>query len=227
MVDFYVAKRSISVWVVFVTLLLGMASMLSLGLDLERMRSIVDRVGKDNARTRFSGWRDLVGQLRPAPEAEKLRHVNDFFNQQIRWADDRTVWGQEEHWATTLESIGMGAGDCEDFVIAKYFTLQELGVSVEKLRFTYVRAVRGPTDDPKGFAHMVLSYYASPASEPMVLDNLIGDIRPAGARTDLRAVFTFNALGIWQPGQDTPKPIDRFSRWKDLLMRMQAEGHTL
>jgi len=197
-----------------------------LGLDLVRMRSTIDRSGKEGAQSRFSGWRELVGLLTTAPEAEKLRRVNDLFNRQMRWADDRTVWGQEEYWATTLESIGMGAGDCEDFVIAKYFTLQELGVSVEKLRFTYVRAVRGPTDDPQGLAHMVLSYYASPASEPMVLDNLIGEIRPASVRTDLRPVFTFNALGIWRAGQDTPKPIDRFLRWKDLLMRMQAEGHT-
>jgi predicted transglutaminase-like cysteine proteinase len=198
----------------------------TLALDLERMRAVVERVGKEEGRARFSGWRGVVAQLQSLSEEDKLRRVNDYFNRIIRWSDDRQVWGADEYWATTLETLGMGAGDCEDFVIAKYFTLQELGVPVEKLRFTYVRAVRGPMDDPKGLAHMVLSYYESPRSEPVVLDNLVREIQPASARTDLRPVFTFNALGIWGAGQTAPRPIDRYSRWKELLIRMNAEGHT-
>jgi predicted transglutaminase-like cysteine proteinase len=221
-----VAKR-LSLWCIWlVVLAVGVFSVVCYALDVDRMRALIDRAGNGAAKNRFIAWRNQVAKLQSGTDAEKLQRVNDFFNQRLRYGEDRDIWGQEEYWATTLESLRVGAGDCEDYVIAKYFTLQELGVAVEKLRFTYVRAVRGPGDDPRGVAHMVLSYYASAEAEPLVLDILVTDIRRASERPDLRPVFNFNAHGIWGAGHVTPRPIDRFSRWKDLLMRMQAEGHT-
>ena len=89
----------------------------------------------------------------------------------------------------------------------------------DKLRITYVKALRY---NP---AHMVLTYYASPGAEPLVLDNLIGEIRPASQRKDLLPVYAFNAEGLYLPGQ-TGKKSDtkKLSRWQDLLKKMRAEG---
>ena len=62
-------------------------------------------------------------------------------------------------------------------------------------------------------------------AEPLVLDNLIGEIRPASQRKDLLPVYTFNAEGLYLPGQ-TGKKSDtkKLSRWQDLLKKMRAEG---
>ena len=112
-----------------------------------------------------------------------------------------------------------GAADCEDYAIAKYFSLRQLGVPSYKLRITYVKALR------LNQAHMVLTYYPSPGAEPLVLDNLIGEIRPASQRKDLLPVYAFNAEGLYLPGQ-TGKKSDtkKLSRWQDLLKKMRAEG---
>ena len=43
------------------------------------------------------------------------------------FADDTEIWGEPDYWATVLETLGRGAGDCEDFSIAKYVTLKAMG----------------------------------------------------------------------------------------------------
>ena len=120
-----------------------------------------------------------------------------------------------------MESLQRGAGDCEDYAIAKYFTLRQLGVPVDKLRITYVKALQ------LNQAHMVLTYYPHPGAMPLVLDNLIDTIEPANQRTDLRPVYAFNAEGLWMPGQGGERQVGdskRLSRWQDLLKKMRAEG---
>jgi predicted transglutaminase-like cysteine proteinase len=131
------------------------------------------------------------------------------------------VWGQEDYWATPVEALYKGAGDCEDYAIAKYVTLRQLGIPSDKLRITYVKALR------LNQAHMVLTWYASPDAEPLVLDNLIPQIRPASQRQDLLPVYAFNAEGLWLPGPGGGKrsgSSKQLSRWQDLLTKMRGEG---
>jgi predicted transglutaminase-like cysteine proteinase len=137
--------------------------------------------------------------------------------------DDLVVWGQADYWATPLELMGRGAGDCEDFVIAKYITLQMLGIDNERLRLIYVRAKIGST---ASVAHMVLGFYPQPTEEPLILDNLISSVRPASQRPDLSPVFSFNNNGLWVGGAtaSTADPTTRLSRWRDVLDRMRQEG---
>ena len=106
------------------------------------------------------------------PERDQLTAVNRFFNQQLSFRDDSRVWQQIDYWATPVEALVKGAGDCEDYALGKYFSLRQLGVPAEKLRITYVKALT------RNQAHMVLTYYPSPTADPLVLDNLISDIRP-------------------------------------------------
>lgn len=136
---------------------------------------------------------------------------------------DPVVWGQNDYWATPLEFIGRAAGDCEDFAIAKYVTLLQLGVPNERLRLIYVRA---RTAGAKTEAHMVLGYYENPSDEPLILDNLITSIRPASQRPDLTPVFSFNSQGLWVAGQSqsAADPTTRLSRWREVLDRMKQEG---
>jgi predicted transglutaminase-like cysteine proteinase len=125
-----------------------------------------------------------------------------------------------------MESLHRAAGDCEDFAIAKYYTLLQTGIPADKLRLTYVRAKLSDFQSP--VPHMVLAYYEQPTAEPLILDNLVGDISPASKRTDLTPVFTFNSTGIFNGSAGTT-PLQtggtsRYSKWEDLMRRARAEG---
>lgn len=173
------------------------------------------------AQERLGDWQLLLQEQSGRREAEQLHAVNRFFNLRLRFRDDSELWGVEDYWATPVEALHLGAGDCEDFAIAKYFTLRQLGIPPDKLRITYVKALQ--LDQ----AHMVLTYYPHPAAVPLVLDNLIDAIEPATQRTDLRPVYSFNAEGLWLPGRGNGKRVGdskRLSRWQDLLRKMRAEG---
>lgn len=194
-------------------------------LDADLMeRTAVQRYGAYGQQS-LAAWRALVAGLGQAPEEEMLRRVNDHWNRTVRFGEDADIWGQEDYWATPLETMGRGRGDCEDFVIAKYFTLRTLGVPEARLRLTYVRARIGSATSGVSQAHMVLSYYATPGAMPLVLDNLVSTILPAHDRPDLTPVFSFNADGIFAGGAaQASSPVERLTRWRDLLVRMRAEG---
>ena len=164
----------------------------------------------------FKDWRRLLETGRMHSEAERLRLVNDFFNQRIAFDDDMSVWGQSDYWATPLELIGQGRGDCEDFTIAKYYTLHQIGVSVSKLRLVYVKARLNGALGATQQAHMVLAYYGTPNADPLVLDNLKGEIVPASHRPDLLPIFSFNSAGLWQ-GTGSHASRSQLSRWQDLM----------
>ncbi len=164
-------------------------------------------------------WQAMLDRAAGGDEQEKLRQVNAFWNQALIGGEDITIWGKTDYWATPLESLAKGAGDCEDYVIGKYFSLLRLGVSPDKLRLVYVRAQVGS----QSIAHMVLGYYPAPQAEPLVLDSLVDRIQPAHLRPDLTPVFSFNAEGIYVPGGGR-RSVDQIGRWRDLLGKMRAEG---
>lgn len=197
------------------------------GFELERMRQVAQQRFGPGAGEAIDAWRLALGSWRGLGEEEQLRRVNEFFNRRIRFADDSVVWAVADYWATPLETLARGAGDCEDFVFAKYFTLRELGVAEERLRMTYVRAQVGGPGSSVSQAHMVLGYYPSPTAIPLVLDNLVTEIRPASGRPDLSPVFSFNMQGVFVGGAtQATSPVDRVSRWRELLLRMRSEGYT-
>ena len=163
----------------------------------------------------------ITGQEEPA----KLQVVNQFFNRRILFRDDLEVWGEVDHWASPVETLSRGAGDCEDYAIAKYFSLTAAGVPSSRLRLVYVRArIGGPQGAVQ--AHMVLAYYPASNTEPLILDNLISELRPASRRPDLVPVFSFNGEGLWQGvgAQAAGDPAARMSRWREVLAKARAEG---
>lgn len=170
-------------------------------------------------------WFNVLNILKGGGEQQKLKDINEYLNRKLRFVDDQTNWGQADYWATPVESLMKGAGDCEDFAIAKYVSLKMIGVPVTKLRITYVKARIGGVNSPVTQAHMVLTYYSTPDAEPLVLDNLIGEIRPASRRPDLIPIFSFNSEGVFNAaGEAQPGGGSRLSRWNDLLEKMKSEG---
>lgn len=169
------------------------------------------------AEMRLQRWHDLIANGQGLDEPEKLRQVNEFFNG-ARFMSDKELYGVADYWATPTEFIEHDAGDCEDFSIAKYFTLKALGMDTAKLRITYVKSLT------LNQAHMVLAYYPTPDAQPLILDNLTQLIQPAGDRLDLRPVYSFNAETLWlsrtrneqiqtgHPGQ--------LAHWREMVARM-------
>jgi predicted transglutaminase-like cysteine proteinase len=175
------------------------------------------------AKTRLSAWKDILTarKYKKLPESEKLELVNDFMNQ-TQFVDDIKHWGKEDYWATPIEFLSTNAGDCEDFSIAKYFTLRALGVPDEKLRITYVKELVIYNQ-----AHMVLAYFPTSDSEPLVLDNIRKTIQPASDRSDLLPVYSFNGSGLWLAKEQAGRAqsvggSDRIGHWRDLQSRLQT-----
>lgn len=164
----------------------------------------------------------LIGETAVQDDDARLRAINAFFNRQVLYRDDRDIWGVVDYWASPLETLSKGQGDCEDYAIGKYFSLLAAGVPSVKMRLVYVRAQIGAIIQ----AHMVLAYYPEPEAEPLILDNLLTDIRPASRRPDLVPVFSFNAEGLWQgvAGASAGDPSARLSRWREVLAKAKAEG---
>lgn len=208
-------------------LLGGLALLASIAApNLDRLQQLaLSRYGEEVAR-RVGEWRGMLPPQKHSGDLEKLETVNRYFNHSIRWAEDPVLWQQDDYWASLLETLSKGAGDCEDFAIAKYVSLLLAGVQEKKLRLTYVRMQRTPQAEPE--AHMILAYYADPADEPLILDNLDTEIKTASRRPDLTPVYAFNASQLWfrGPNPSGSDPTARLSRWRDVLARMQAE-HTL
>ena len=174
----------------------------------------------ERAKSRVVGWKELMTSNTRGADMEKLKRVNDFFNQ-LSFRSDQTLWGKEDYWATPIEALGLGGADCEDYSIAKYFSLREMGIPEERLRIMYVKALE------LNQAHMVLTYYASTDAVPLVLDNINGKILPASERTDLAPVYSFNAEGLWQAknrGRGRKLGSSKsLGMWQDLKARMAED----
>ena len=192
--------------------------------DPDRMASAAQAQGP-KAVVGWQALRPLLATALGQSDIVQLQSINEFFNRRIVFRDDVHVWGQVDYWASPFEMLGKGEGDCEDFALAKYFSLRAVGVAANKLRLVYVRAELGGPGGPVQ-AHMVLAYYALPDAEPLILDNLISELRPASRRPDLTPVFSFNADGLWQGtgAQSAGDPLARLSRWRDALAKARAEG---
>lgn len=178
-----------------------------------------------SAEERLQAWAQMLQNSARQPEQQQLETVNRFFNQQLAFRDDKSIWGQVDYWATPVEALVKGAGDCEDFALAKYFSLRQLGVPADRLRITYVKSLK------LNQAHMVLSYYLSDSSDPLVLDNLVGQILPSSQRHDLVPVYAFNAEGLFliEPftGAITRGDPKQLSRWQGVLRKMRTEGFNI
>lgn len=142
------------------------------------------------ARNRYEAYNKKLLQLEHSSTRTKLEEINAFFND-VPYSKDIKIWGKKDYWATPLEFLGRDKGDCEDYVIAKYFALRSLNIKSEQLYFSYVKSKRF-----KG-GHMVLSYFETPYSIPLILDNTNFKIFSADKRRDLIPVYNFNGEALY------------------------------
>ncbi|MFT7688910.1 MAG: putative transglutaminase-like cysteine proteinase [Candidatus Azotimanducaceae bacterium] len=197
----------------------GLVAAGTLGITEQMLNMVAAEYGR-RARGRIIDWQNVVDKHQAQSELEKLTVVNNFFNRN-RFIPDQQHWNAADYWATPIEFLSTKGGDCEDFAIAKYVTLRALDIPEEKLRITYVKALR------LNQAHMVLTYYDSPKAIPLVLDNIDKKIKPATKRLDLKPVYSFNGNGLWLAkmrgeGQKMGSA-DDLNMWRDLVSRLNRE----
>ncbi|WP_417224427.1 transglutaminase-like cysteine peptidase [Amphritea sp.] len=184
----------------------------------------IDKLGQkygEMAKRRLRSWQNLMTEIKDFDDDEKLHRVNRFFNQ-LTFVDDLTHWHKSDYWASPVEFLITSGGDCEDFSIAKYYTLRQVGVPIEKLSIAYVKALK------LNQAHMVLTYYSTPKSTPLILDNLIPEIKPANRRPDLQHVYSFNGDNLWLSKKGRRSTLvgtsDQLKPWVQLQSRMENQG---
>lgn len=222
-----IQSRRLLIQIPLLVLMLLLAS-IAPAINFDRLLdSLVQQFGKQSAQS-FRDWKKMIENTGNLDTKEKLKRVNEFVNRRIQFVDDQTIWGQSDYWATPMQTIGKGAGDCEDIAILKYYSLLNLSVPDNQLRLIYVKASIGGQGSSVTQAHMVLAYYPTPDAEPLVLDNLITEIRPASRRPDIKPIFSFNSQGVYQGPSAGNAPgaggVGSLSRWQDLLKRASAEG---
>ncbi|KJY89442.1 MULTISPECIES: transglutaminase-like cysteine peptidase [Vibrio] len=205
-------------WLAALFIILASTASQALNTQEQRWIEAVRNTYGDRAGKRVETWRREMEQFKGLSERQKLTEVNHFFNQ-LNFVNDDRLWGKKDYWATPLEFLGSNAGDCEDFTIAKYFSLLELGVSDQKLRLVYVKAIT------LNQFHMVLAYYSKPSAEPILLDNIDPEIKKASKRRDLLPIYSFNGKNLWlmksKQGQLAGKS-SRLSLWNDLRAREKS-----
>jgi len=204
----------------FILLAVSLGTAGKFGFSSDFLHEIAANFGY-KAQDRVVAWQHLIEQNQSNDEYQNIFAVNRFFNK-MRFVSDKKHWHRNDYWATPVEFLSTNGGDCEDFSIAKYFTLRELGVPDEKLRITYVKALK------LNQAHMVLAYYPTANSDPLILDNLIKKIRRASTRDDLMPVYSFNGKDLWLSkergqGRKLSGGSGRINLWRDLKVRMEQE----
>lgn len=172
-----------------------------------------------SARRKIETWEKLIEENRSLSIEDKIYEVNNFFNR-VPYYTDLEHWGKPDYWATPVEMLSTNGADCEDYVIAKYFSLRALGVPDSKLRMMFVTALQ------QNQAHMVLAYYPEPNAIPLILDNINPRILPANKRRDLRPVYSFNGDGLYKAkaqGRGTKLGNSRHKMWDDLTSRIERD----
>lgn len=195
------------------------------GLDNKLLNQIAKKYGP-KAKARLVAWKKLIADHQQKPIDEKVTLVNSFFNDPnfIQYGPDAYVWYKKDYWATPTEFLIQGAGDCEDYSIAKYFTLRALGVPDKYLQITYVKVDSLREGANRDLSHMVLSYFPEGQEDPLILDNIVKTVKPAHERTDLEPVYSFNGESLWLSNQRKRGRYvgssERISAWTNLNKRL-------
>ena len=156
---------------------------------------------------------NLLQKLHNENEIKKLNFVNTWVNF-IKYKRDIDLYGVRDYWATLYEFVGKNGGDCEDYTIAKYYILKELGIDPHKMKFVYViyKNRRG-----KLVSHMVLAYFTVPRpktkNDILILDNNNRLVLPASRRPDLVKI-------IKMINGDTGA---KSKKWKQLELNMKRK----
>ena len=179
---------------------------------------LIEKKAGKIAKNRAKDYQNTIYSYKKLPKRKQLTKVNFYLNQLLPQYD-QVIQKQEDYWASPKEFLLTGFGDCEDYVIIKYFTLLKLGFDKKKLFFTTVN------EKYIGGYHMVLSYFDQKGKSPLILDNLSFRILRLKTREDLKVDTFINATGVYKI--DKSNKLSRIQshspKFKELLRRIKKE----
>jgi predicted transglutaminase-like cysteine proteinase len=86
----------------------------------------------------------IVDNARAREGRARLGEINRAINLAIRPMSDLAQYGSIDVWSSPLATFASGAGDCEDYAIAKLAALRQAGVSPDDLRIVIMHdAIHG------------------------------------------------------------------------------------
>ncbi len=138
-------------------------------------------------------WRHLVHLADSLGPRQKLDTINSYFNS-WPYRQDRELYGLSEYWATPREFMSR-AGDCEDYAIAKYFALREVGFGPDELRIVILR------DEIRNVSHAVLAAYL--VEDIVILDNLSNQIVSHSRYKHYIPQYSMNETARWTHVRET------------------------
>ena len=194
------------------------------GTGFQLSQALLERHDEYDQR-KLKDWSKLINENQNKPTQEKLHRANAFFNSRLMYASDQQAWRKSDYWATPVESLAKGGGDCDDFAIAKYVTLRKMGIPKQDLKLAYVY-YKKPGRARQ--AHMVLLHQPN-GQKGTVLDNINKRLKSIEDRKDLRAVYTFNEAGLWSASGDNwsarlSGTSEQVSKWQGVVGKMRGEG---
>lgn len=160
--------------------------------ELRAEQLVLDRcrAGAGNCPPAAKRFLAVVDAARRVDGELRIAHVNRAINLNIRGTSDRELYGVEELWATPLKTFAKNAGDCEDYAIAKYVALRELGVPADQLRLVVVR------DDKVKDYHAVAAVRSG--DRWMILDNRTLAIRVDTEIAEFDPLYVLDQAGVRQ-----------------------------
>ena len=156
--------------------------------------------------------------------------VNIVINRSVAYALDSPTGAAGDAWSTPFETLARGAGDCEDFAIAKFYLLIASGAPREGVRLLYA-IYRWPDQAAKPLPHLV-TVAGWPLADPCVLDCINPLLVPLSRRDDLEPLFSFDQLGIWPgvgavPHAGRQRRIERWQATQARTLRQAQAGERL
>lgn len=130
----------------------------------------------------------VINKARTQEGWARIAEVNRAINLNIRPVDDIMQYGVADLWATPLMAFKSNAGDCEDYAIAKYVALREIGFVDDDLRLLVVH-LRAPNED-----HAVAAVRYD--GQWHILDNRTLDIRRDIDAVEFDPLFVVDGNGV-------------------------------
>ena len=138
-------------------------------------------------RCHLAEWAKFIDSVRSLDRARQVAEVNRYMNQK-RYVLDPVNYGVPDYWATPLQFLTKN-GDCEDYAIAKFFSLRALGFDNDALRILVV------DDLNLKIAHAILVVYLN--GVPTILDNQVPQVVRVDAIRHYRPIFSVNESYWW------------------------------
>lgn len=138
-------------------------------------------------RCHLQDWTRFLHSIRGRDRTSQIAAVNTFMNER-RYIVDPRNYGVPDYWATPRQFLGRD-GDCEDYAIAKYMSLRDLGMPPEQMRIVVLQ------DMNLRVAHAILVVWHQ--GRALVLDNQIGTVVDATVIRHYRPIYSINERHWW------------------------------